>query len=68
MRNLTPNPTESLSVAFDADLPCKGDFSVEIERWRLEVGDHPVHQNIPGAGICTKTCRQKPLSEYSYYF
>ena len=29
------------------DLPCKGDISVEIERWRLKVGDH-VHQNIPG--------------------
>ena len=21
---------------------------MEIERWRLKVGDHPVHQNIPG--------------------
>ena len=40
--------TESLSVAFDADQPCKGDFLVEIERWRLKDGDHPVHQNIPG--------------------
>jgi len=38
----------TLSVTFDADLPCKGDFSVEIERWRLNVGDHSVHQNIPG--------------------
>ena len=34
----------TLSVTFDADLPCKADFSVEIERWRLNVGD----QNIPG--------------------
>jgi hypothetical protein len=48
VRNLTPDATESLSVAFDADLPCKGDFSVENERWRLKVGDNPVHQNIPG--------------------
>jgi hypothetical protein len=47
MRNVTPDATESLSVAFDADLPCKGDFSVEIERWRLKVGELPVHQNIP---------------------
>ena len=23
-------------------------FAVEIEKWRLKVGDHPVHQNIPG--------------------
>ena len=46
LRNSTPDVTESLSVAFDADLPCKGDFLVEIERWRLKVGDHPVHQNI----------------------
>ena len=38
----------TLSVTFDADLPCKGDFSVEIERWRLNVGYHSVHQNIPG--------------------
>ena len=36
------------SVTFDADLPCKGDFSVEIERWRRKVGDHPVYQNIHG--------------------
>jgi hypothetical protein len=48
LSNLTADATESLSVAFDADLPCKGDFSVEIERWRLKVGDNPVHQNIPG--------------------
>jgi hypothetical protein len=48
LRNLTPNATESLSVAFDADLPCKGDFSEEIERWRLKVDDNPVHRNIPG--------------------
>jgi hypothetical protein len=38
----------TLYVTFDADLPYKGDFSVEIERWRLNVGDHSVHQNIPG--------------------
>ena len=38
----------ALSVTFDADLHCKGDFSVEIERWRLNIGDHSVHQNIPG--------------------
>jgi hypothetical protein len=56
-----------LSVAFDADLPCKGDFSEEIERWRLKVGDNPVHQNIPGLQS-TQTCTQRPLSEYSYYF
>ena len=48
MRNLNLDATESLSVGFDADLPCKGNFSVEIERWRLKYGDHPVHQNIPG--------------------
>ena len=58
---------ESLSVAFNADMPCKGDFSVEIERWRLKVGDNPVHQNIPGLQS-TQTCTQRPLSEYSYYF
>ena len=51
---------------FDADLPCKGHFAVEIDRWRLKVGDHRVHQNIHG--LQTKTCRQRPLSEYSYYF
>jgi hypothetical protein len=45
LRNLTPDATQSLSFAFDADLHCKGDFSVEIERWRLKAGDHPVHQN-----------------------
>jgi hypothetical protein len=39
---------ESLSVAFNADMPCKGDFSVEIERWRLKVGDNLVLQNIHG--------------------
>ena len=38
----------TLYVTFDADLPYKGNFSVEIERWRLNVGDHSVHQNIPG--------------------
>jgi len=38
----------TLSVTFDAGLPCKGEFWVEIERWRLNVGDHSVHQNIPG--------------------
>ena len=48
LRNLSPYATESLFVAFDADLPCKGDFLVEIERWRLKVGDNPVHPNIPG--------------------
>ena len=48
LRNLTPDATELLSVAFDADLPCKGNFSVEIERWRRKVGDRPVHQNIHG--------------------
>jgi hypothetical protein len=48
VRNLTSDATESLSVSFDADLPCKGDFSVENERRRLKVGDNPVHQNIPG--------------------
>ena len=37
-----------MNVAFDADLPCKGDFLVEIERWRFKVGDNPVHQNISG--------------------
>jgi hypothetical protein len=58
LRNLTPDATQSLSFAFDADLHCKGDFSVEIERWRLKAGDH---------AICTKTCKQRPLSEYSYY-
>ena len=26
VRNLPPDTTESLSVAFDEDLPCKGDF------------------------------------------
>jgi hypothetical protein len=29
VRNLPPDTTESLSVAFDEDLPCKGDFSME---------------------------------------
>ena len=29
VRNLPPDATESLSVAFDEDLPCKGDFSME---------------------------------------
>jgi len=48
LRNLTPDATKSLSVTFDADLPCKGNFSVEIERWRLKAGVHPVHQNIHG--------------------
>jgi hypothetical protein len=48
LRNLTPDATQSLSFTFDADLHCKGDFSVEIERWRLKAGDHPVHQNIHG--------------------
>jgi hypothetical protein len=48
LRNLTPYATELLSVAFDADRPCKGNFSVEIERWRHNVDDNPVHQNIPG--------------------
>ena len=38
----------TLSVTFDADLPWKGDFLVEIERWRFNVGDLSVHQNIPG--------------------
>ena len=37
-----------LYVTFDADLPSKGDFSVEIERWRLNVSDYSVHRNIPG--------------------
>jgi hypothetical protein len=32
LKNLNPDAIESLSVAFDADLPCQGDFSVEIER------------------------------------
>jgi hypothetical protein len=50
LRNLTPDATQSLSFAFDADLHCKGDFSVEIERWRLKAGDHPVHQNIHDVG------------------
>ena len=45
VRNLTPDATESLSVAFDGDLACKGDFWVEIDRWRLKVVDH---QNVPG--------------------
>ena len=27
LRTLTPGATESVSVAFDADLPCQGDFS-----------------------------------------
>ena len=48
LRNLTPDATELLSVAFDADMPCKGNFSVEIERWRHNVDDNPVHQNILG--------------------
>ena len=48
VRNLTPDGTESLSVVFDADLPCKRDFSVEKEKRRLKVGDNSVHQNIPG--------------------
>ena len=38
----------TLSATFDAGLPCKGDFWLEIERWRLNVGDHSFHQNIPG--------------------
>ena len=29
-------------------LACKGDFSVEIKRWILKVGDNPIHQIIPG--------------------
>jgi len=32
LRNLTSDANESLSVAFNADLPCKGEFSLEIER------------------------------------
>jgi hypothetical protein len=48
LKNLNPDAIESFSVAFDADLPCKGDFSVEIERWRFKAGDHHVHQNIHG--------------------
>jgi hypothetical protein len=40
-----------MNVAFDADLPCKGDFLVEIERWRFKVGDNPVHQNISGCNL-----------------
>jgi hypothetical protein len=34
LRNLSPYATESLFVAFDADLPCKGDFW-----WKLKGGD-----------------------------
>jgi hypothetical protein len=30
---------------FDADLPCKGQFALKIERWRLKVGDHPVQRS-----------------------
>ena len=59
LRNLTPGATESLSVACDADPPCQGDFSVEIERWRLKVGDHPVHQNIPGLQSALKLADKK---------
>ena len=55
LRNLTPDATESLCVAFYAKLPCKGDFSVKIERWRLKVGDHPAHQNIPGLSAGFRT-------------
>ena len=42
LRNLNPDAIESLSVAFDADLPCSGDFPMQIERWRFNAGDHPV--------------------------
>jgi hypothetical protein len=35
-------------------MPCKGDFSVEIERWRIKVGELPVHQNIPGLQFALK--------------
>ena len=48
LKNLTHDDTESLYVAFDADLPCKGDLPLKIERWRPKVGDHLVHQNISG--------------------
>ena len=48
LRNLNPDAIESLSVAFDADLPCNGDFPMQIERWRFNAGDHPVLQNIHG--------------------
>jgi hypothetical protein len=60
MRNLNLDATESLSVGFDADLPCKGNFSVEIERWRLKFGDHPVHQNIPGLQYALKLTNVLP--------
>jgi hypothetical protein len=53
LRNLTPDATQSLSFAFDADLHLrKGDFSVEIERWRLKAGDHPVHNDVV---VCLKS-------------
>jgi hypothetical protein len=64
LRNLTHDDTESLSVAFDADLPCKGAFSVKIERWRPKVGDHLVHQNISGLQSALKLA----YKDYSYYF
>lgn len=61
MRNLTPDATESLSVVFDAHLSCKGDYSVEIERWRVKVGELPVHKNIPGL-----QCAFKLADKYLY--
>ena len=56
----------TLSVTFDAGLPCKGDFSVEIERWRLNVGDHSVHQNIPGLQSALKLA-DKDLCHTVYF-
>ena len=41
-------PNMSRLFGLDAVLSCKGDFSVEIERWRVNVSDHSGHQNIPG--------------------
>jgi hypothetical protein len=34
VRNLTPDGTESLSVAFDADLPCKRDVLRKLKIFR----------------------------------
>ena len=54
LRNSTPDATESLSVAFDADMPCQGNFRWKLKGGDLKMCDHPVHQNIPGLKYALK--------------
>jgi len=40
----------------------------ETFQWKLKGWWSSCSSKYTGASICTKTCRQIPLSEYSYYF